>query len=305
MDYQHLTKDRSLGYVELQVAALAVEADSEEYPHKPTGKKVEAEQLKFEKGVFKGYMHYEAEFIPALALKDFKFSTGGNYLKQAANGNATQGEGPRNSLDSQREAVYTGVTTRKPIGAKGKDAHAENGSSSDAGHTTDEESDANPSTESPDESEDKVNSRKGVVRSKDELIQHRTSNLSATANHLTVASESGVIVFNITTAQLTSKARLEVLLDDGYWPAFTTPMARSRTITWDHTGEGVIKELDFGRVWLRLNEAEEGTKDDIIAEWKEDAKKFLQEAMVCLVSAIILDGVLTHSAGWYCQANLD
>ena len=92
--------------------------------------------------------------------------------------------------------------------------------------------------------------------------------------------ESGVIVFNITTAQLSRKARLEVLLDDAYWPAFTTPMTRSRHVTWGYTGEGFIKELDFGRVWLRFNEADEGTKDDIIAEWKEDAKKFLQEAMV-------------------------
>ena len=94
--------------------------------------------------------------------------------------------------------------------------------------------------------------------------------------------ESGIIIFNITTAQLTRKARLEVLLDDAYWPAFTTAMSRSRHVTWDHTGEGFIKELDFGRVWLRFNEADEGTKDDIIAEWKEDAKKFLQEAMAGL-----------------------
>ena len=61
-------------------------------------------------------------------------------------------------------------------------------------------------------------------------------------------------------------------------------MARSRLVTWDYTGEGFIKELDFGRVWLRLNEADEGAKDDIVAEWKEDAKKFLQESMVRLVS---------------------
>ena len=57
-------------------------------------------------------------------------------------------------------------------------------------------------------------------------------------------------------------------------------MARSRNVTWDYTGEGFIKELDFGRVWLRLNEADEGTKDDIVAEWKESAREFLREAMV-------------------------
>ena len=63
-------------------------------------------------------------------------------------------------------------------------------------------------------------------------------------------------------------------------------MARSRQVTWDYTGEGFIKELDFGRVWLRFNEADEGTKDDIIAEWKEDAKKFLQEAMVRMIFVV-------------------
>lgn len=118
--------------------------------------------------------------------------------------------------------------------------------------------------------------------------------------------ESGIIVFNFTVAHwLTGKARLEVLLDDAYWPAFTTSMARSRNVTWDYTGEGFIKELDFGRVWLRLNEADEGTKDDIVAEWKEDAKKFLQEAMVCLISPpSIWSNPLIRLTGWHRQANL-
>ena len=105
-----------------------------------------------------------------------------------------------------------------------------------------------------------------------------------------------MVVFNITTAQLSKKARLEVLLDDAYWPAFTTSMSRSSRVNWDYTGEGFIKELDFGRVWLRFNEADEGTKDDIIAEWKEDAKKFLQEAMVRRVlSCHQLENSLTAS----------
>ena len=45
-------------------------------------------------------------------------------------------------------------------------------------------------------------------------------------------------------------------------------------------GEGFVKELDFGRVWLRLNENDEGEKDDIIAEWKDDAKAFLMSTLV-------------------------
>jgi Ca2+-dependent lipid-binding protein len=92
-----------------------------------------------------------------------------------------------------------------------------------------------------------------------------------------VGSESGIVVFHVLGAQLSKKARLEVLLDDGYWPAFTTTMARSVHVSWDHIGEGFIKELDFGRVWLRLNEGDNG---DVIGEWKEDAKKFLEQALV-------------------------
>jgi Ca2+-dependent lipid-binding protein len=78
---------------------------------------------------------------------------------------------------------------------------------------------------------------------------------------------------------LAKRARLEVLLDDGYWPAFSTVKPRSTHANWDIIGEGVIKELDFGRVWLRLNDADEGDKDDIISEWRGDAKEFLQKTL--------------------------
>lgn len=74
---------------------------------------------------------------------------------------------------------------------------------------------------------------------------------------------------------------MEVLLDDGYWPAFSTIKARSSHAQWATVGEGFLKELDFGRVWFRLNEADEGDKDDIVAEWKGDAKAFLEQTLVC------------------------
>jgi hypothetical protein len=69
-------------------------------------------------------------------------------------------------------------------------------------------------------------------------------------------------------------------LDDGYWPCFTTVKSRSTQAQWESVGEGFVKELDFGRVWLRLNEADEGEKDDIIGEWKSDTKAFLQSSLV-------------------------
>jgi hypothetical protein len=177
MDYQHVTKDRSLGYVELHVNDLAEEADSEEYPYKSTGRKVEAANLRFEKGVFKGQLHYEAEFVPALALKDFKFSAGGNNIQQTANGDAANGEGSSVSTsDVDGEAVPVGITTRGPLGAKRKENTVNNETSADTGNTDDEhELGPTSPTESRSESEGKGNAEKGVVRSKEELMGSRKS----------------------------------------------------------------------------------------------------------------------------------
>ena len=60
-----------------------------------------------------------------------------------------------------------------------------------------------------------------------------------------------------------------------------------------------MKELDFGRVWLRLNENAEGDRDDIIAEWKGGAKAFLEETLVSFVQVIdgsAVDKSLTGSS---------
>lgn len=92
--------------------------------------------------------------------------------------------------------------------------------------------------------------------------------------------ESGVIIFNVKSGKLNQKGRLEILLDDGYWPVFSTTRSRSTNAQWDHVGEGFVKELDFGRVWLRLNENEEGDKDDIISEFKCEARRFLEQTIV-------------------------
>ena len=97
---------------------------------------------------------------------------------------------------------------------------------------------------------------------------------------LTLLLESGIIVFHVISGELAKKARLEVLLDDGYWPVFTTAKTPGRRAGWRHVGEGFLKELDFGRVWFRLNESDDLDKEDVFAEWKGDAKPFLEQALV-------------------------
>ena len=110
--------------------------------------------------------------------------------------------------------------------------------------------------------------------------------------------ESGIIIFNIISGTLAKKARLEVALDDGYWPCFSTAKSGSRHAEWKHVGEGFLKEIDFSRVWLRLNEAEEGERDDIIAEWKGDTKSFLQDTLVRFTSD-------EHNSLVHCVSRMD
>ncbi|KAH7918365.1 tricalbin, partial [Leucogyrophana mollusca] len=272
MDYQNLTKDRSLGSVELRVGDLAREASGgSEYRYEATGKKEGADPIQLDGGgshMFKGQLHYEAEFVPALALKGVKFDNDENELQRAAregeggeDGSVASRSSSRSSSPSLREERH--VTVARPTTDQGHvpakstdttDAAKTNG----AAETAEKGGTAQTNGETGGGKEET-----GVELSKEELLKH----------------QSGVIIFNVISGQLHKKARLEVCLDDGYWPAFSTAKARSTHAQWQHVGEGFIKELDFGRVWLRLNENNEGEKDDIIAEWKGDAKPFLEATL--------------------------
>lgn len=87
---------------------------------------------------------------------------------------------------------------------------------------------------------------------------------------------SGILVCQVVSGSIERRARLEVLLDDGYWPSFSTPKARSTHATWDSVGEAFVKELDLGRITLRLNQNDDGQKEDIVASLEMDAKLFLE-----------------------------
>ena len=46
-------------------------------------------------------------------------------------------------------------------------------------------------------------------------------------------------------------------------------------------GEGFVRELDFSRIWLRINANDASNdRDDIVAEFKCDTKDFLEQCYV-------------------------
>ncbi|RPD58353.1 tricalbin [Lentinus tigrinus ALCF2SS1-6] len=274
MDYQHLTKDRSLGYTELKVADLAApnQAESSEFLYVSTGKREAQEPLKLGHGTFKGKLHYVAEFVPAYAVRGIGFDSAPTELEQAAertgavSPDSEEGGTVHGDTDSEDEgAVPDGLTVASPVGendgANGQLAHRKTKSTDTTASARTTGTTGTTGTTAT--AEEKRPEEQGIEMSKEELLKH----------------QAGIVIFNVISGQLHKKARLEVLLDDAYWPAFSTVRARSTNANWEYIGEGVVKELDFSRVWLRLNEADEGDKDDIVAEWKGDAKAFLEKTL--------------------------
>jgi hypothetical protein len=124
MDYQHLTKDRSLGFVELPVAGLAKPTEDVRTPYAGTGKREVADPLRLDKGQVKGELHYTAEFIPALALRDIRFKAGDDIqraIERAKGGHEDEegvASGDDSSVSSSDEEIQR-IPTEITVNAKG------------------------------------------------------------------------------------------------------------------------------------------------------------------------------------------
>ena len=199
MDYQHLTKDRSLGTVELKVADLAQESDDPRFHYSSLGKKEVVDPIRLDRGnSYKGQLHYVAEFVPAIALKGVKFDTSPNELQTAIEGGGGGGEedgevvsdaaSSISSSSEEAQAVPNGVTARAPIGDR---SHTKGASSTDTTGTKETTKSTEP--QSPIVSSSSVKSvsekgangngngvpkepeDKGVEMSREELLRQRAS----------------------------------------------------------------------------------------------------------------------------------
>lgn len=94
--------------------------------------------------------------------------------------------------------------------------------------------------------------------------------------------ESGIVVFNVVSAQLSEKGRIEVVLDDLEWPCVSTSKSRSTTAKWEFVGEGFIKEMDFSQVHIFLDVAQDEGDDKVVSEWSGPIKTLLRDTVVSL-----------------------
>ncbi|KZO90442.1 hypothetical protein CALVIDRAFT_542695 [Calocera viscosa TUFC12733] len=274
MDYQNLTKDRSLGSVELKLSDLAAVGGDSRIPYVSKGKREKADAIRLDKGhnMFKGQLHYVAEFLPGVHLKNATFEEASNEIedtiaeakaKENAEGGVVKTPGTADTDGRGRgrsDTATTLATPALPVQADGVPAQGHHREASSESIKSDDDSRVD----------------EGIEMTAEEVLK----------------SQSGIVAFNAISGTLAKRSRLEILLDEGYWPVFGTVQARSVHAKWDQVGEGFIKELDFSQVWLRLNEHEEGEKEELVAELRMDSKKFLE--MTLDKSATF---TLTHDGG--------
>jgi len=204
MDYQHLTKDRSLGTVELKVSGLAEASDDPHAPFVSTGRKEVADPIRLDHGkAFKGHLHYIAEFVPTIPVKGVKFESKPNEVQGSLkNGDAERDNATDSSSVSSSEhdhGVMPRITATQPIGGhqrkrnsvdttrsfqsatEVKDADSNESAvsvTSPASHPTNQGSEnpdgpSNPRTSSEQEKNGEKVEEVGVVMTKEELLRHR------------------------------------------------------------------------------------------------------------------------------------
>ena len=260
MDYQNIGKDRSLGLVEVKVADFIQATEDQKYPFASTGYQQRSDKIKLDKAnSYKGQLNYEVDFKPAMSLRGgVSFDVQKNELELAAE-KAASVHGTPNSVNGlpNGSPVSPAMTDGSVAKVSGHEPSASLGGQSVVSATTATESKAGGEATASEDPET------GVVMSNEELL----------------STQAGVLVFQVISGHLARKGALEVMFDDGYWPSFTSTRARSSHQTWDQIGEGFVRELDFSRIWLRINADEDAGDEDIVAEFKCDTKDFLEQCL--------------------------
>ncbi|TIB85174.1 hypothetical protein E3Q10_04275 [Wallemia mellicola] len=117
------------------------------------------------------------------------------------------------------------------------------------------------------------------VSGEEEEEEEESAGLELTEDEL-LERESGILVVNCESGELAHKnSRLEFLLDDAIWPTFSTEKARSKKANWNHIGEGLVRELSFSQLRIRLNTGEQDENDQVYAETSMDVREFLYRTL--------------------------
>lgn len=120
-------QDRSLGAVELKLSDLTVaDRDNHDFPYTSNGKIDRNSPIILDKNTSKGFLEYEAEFVPSLNIKGIEFDQRNELEKAVEEGARESGaqgdvgddvasaDGSVSSSDEDHEKVPEGITVGEP-----------------------------------------------------------------------------------------------------------------------------------------------------------------------------------------------
>ncbi|KAH9818867.1 C2 domain-containing protein [Melampsora americana] len=268
MDYQHMTKDRSLGMFDLPIQSFAVPCQPKgATTHQSTGKQVFSEYLKTDgrKAVVKGRLHFEVEFHPCTYMRFSPFDRPPSELDNVKADDASdtastvdahfEDNGSVTNGPEGVEVLATPISTNTPRSRTVSKAKSVHSKKSGIGEL-----------KSAIELPSGISSIPGLSALDPNPIELSKTQL--------LEAQSGILVFNIMGGTIARKnARLEFLFVN------STEPSKSCNAKWDETGECFIRELDWSRCILKLNSADKDTREEVYAQFSCSLKDFLDSCL--------------------------
>lgn len=240
MDYQHLTKDRSLGFTDLSIRDLVVPVeDSSPFAYKSTGSQSLTSRLQSDrKGAFKGSIVFDVEFYPCTDIKWSPFETPESSFEKAKDA-AGADDDRASTINEPLEETAHVEEDKEMMEHLAKVASGKSQIKAKSGEAVEQEDEAEAETDKEvttggEEKGGRTGAGAGSVEmTREQLLQ----------------SQSGVLVFNIMGGELARRnARLEVLFvrlsawhasdwadpstqDDGYWPTCESPLGELKGVS--------------------------------------------------------------------------
>lgn len=236
MDQENLSKDRTLGHVEVLASDYIFQSDNGEFLVHDK-KTLQAGQLRMNaKGSPKGILNYTISFYPCLNIADPE-------EEEEEREKEAEKEKQKSAADAGR---LTSLDDKKDANKDAKkDAVAVENDKKLA------EKAADPTLEKKLQAGEKEQS---------ELPEEKLLPKIRLSPEELVKYESGLIIFKIMEADLPrSNVQIEVLVDDMAFPSYVSSTTRSRKLTLDEIGDCFVRELDFSKLTVRIRE--KGDKD--------------------------------------------
>lgn len=270
MDQENTGADRSLGLIEINASDYVVQGDDGAYLVNDE-KRHRSDALKIQgKGSSKGTLNFTCAFYPTLNVVDPRDES--DEAKASATGT------PRKSSEILPDTISADGKPAAEIATRG----ARSGTITSLKQTDASIAMARQLAEGEKE------------QTEAEEVQSGPPKISLTSEELS-SHESGLIIFKLLDADLAhTNCHIEVVMDDYLFPAYSSSKVRTKQMTFNETGDAMVRELDVSKISLRLqekvNKKGEASEDHVYAKLTGNTLDVLKRGLV---------------SAWYSYCELD